>query len=339
MNRTIITLLLILIVSITVKSQTFEIDKFKKDTINRIDKKGFKQGVWRKYYPNNTIKYEGTFKDNYQIGQFKLYYEQSKLQAISVFSEKGVKAKTTQYYENGKILRIGNFYNQEKDSLWKLYSTNSILIAEESYNKGIKTGSWKTYYLSGKIYENFWYQNNLMNGLYKAFFEDGKTKTEATYVNGEMDGKTTFYNSTGLILETGSYNKSLKNGEWLIYMDNGTINIKETYENGKLKKTIRVNGEFTDYYPSKLPKQKINYKNGKLNDAFTEYYDVGEWKQEFKKGIDGYPDETVEVLVGQKIKRTGTYLNDKLQGKVTYFKVDGTLEKIENYNNGVIITK
>jgi len=337
MNRSILTLIVIFVFSSAAKPQTFEFDKLKKDTINRVDKKGSKQGIWRKYYTNSNLKYEGNFKDDYRIGQFKFYYENGKIQAISVFSEKGLKAKTTQYYENGNILSVGNFYDQKKDSLWKLYSLGGVIMAEESYNKGIRTGTWKTYYLNGKLFEIFWFQNDKMNGLYKSLFDDGKTKFEVTYVNDDMEGKATYYTPTGLISETGSFSKSLKVGVWLVYSDEGTLLTKETYNNGKLKKTERVNGEYTDNYPSKIPKQKINYKNNMLNGAFVEYYDVGEWKQELKKGAEGYPDETYNVLEGQKIKRTGTYLNNKLNGKVTYFKIDGTVDKTENYNNGILI--
>ncbi len=339
MNRSILCFLIIFVISFSANSQKFEIDKFKKDTINKLDKKGLKQGLWRKYYTNNNPKYEGVFKDDYRVGQFKFYYENGKLQAISVFSEKGLKAKTAQYYENGKLLSVGNYYNQKKDSTWKLYSNSGVVVAEETYKNDIKTGTWKTYYLSGKLYEVFWYQDDLLNGLYKSFFEDGKTKFEVTYVKGNIEGKATYYTPTGLIFESGSYSKSLKVGVWLVYSENGSINIKETYVDGILKKTERINGEFTDSFPSKIPKQKLNYKNGMLNGTFTEYYDAGEWKKEIKKGTDGFPDETFETLVGQKTKRTGTYLNNKLHGNVTYYKQDGTLEKTENYNNGVLVKK
>ena len=55
-----------------------------------------------------------------------------------------------------------------------------------------------------------------------------------------------------------------------------------------------------------------------------------------RKGENGFPDETIQELAGQKIKRKGTYKNDKLQGSILYFSLDGKVEKIEKYTNGVL---
>jgi antitoxin component YwqK of YwqJK toxin-antitoxin module len=53
------------------QGQTFQV--FKGDTINRRDKEGKKQGIWRKYYSNDTLCSESTFKYGRHTGEFKTW--------------------------------------------------------------------------------------------------------------------------------------------------------------------------------------------------------------------------------------------------------------------------
>src|SRR5436190_23763750 len=64
-------------------AQTFNV--FKGDTINRTDKKGLKQGLWKKYYSNDTLFSEGVYKNNIHTGIFKTYYKTGKPQSVLKF--------------------------------------------------------------------------------------------------------------------------------------------------------------------------------------------------------------------------------------------------------------
>ena len=49
------------------------------DTLNQIDAKGLKQGMWKKNYANGKIMFEANFKDNVPIGEMKRYHRSGKL--------------------------------------------------------------------------------------------------------------------------------------------------------------------------------------------------------------------------------------------------------------------
>ena len=58
---------------------------FKGDTINCEDVKGLKQGVWKKYYRNNTLCSETMFTNNKPSGISRTWYESGKLKAEVFF--------------------------------------------------------------------------------------------------------------------------------------------------------------------------------------------------------------------------------------------------------------
>ena len=64
-------------------AQTYNV--FKGDTINRTDSKGLKQGLWKKYFSNDTLFSEGVYKNNIHTGTFKTYYKSGKTQSILKF--------------------------------------------------------------------------------------------------------------------------------------------------------------------------------------------------------------------------------------------------------------
>src|SRR5438874_5790605 len=101
MFRLHIIIFLLLLTSIT-DAQTYQV--FKGDTINRRDKNGVKQGLWKHYYTNDTLLSESNFRNGKRTGSFKTYYKSGKIQSDLKFRNTG---KTTEvsdailYYENG----------------------------------------------------------------------------------------------------------------------------------------------------------------------------------------------------------------------------------------------
>ena len=67
-NKFLTILSLCCIVSLQSNGQSYKV--FKGDTINRLDKQGKKQGLWRKYYSNDSLFSQGVFKDNIHTGTF-----------------------------------------------------------------------------------------------------------------------------------------------------------------------------------------------------------------------------------------------------------------------------
>jgi len=308
-----------------------------KDSLNRTDKKGYKQGHWiKKDEKGNTI-YDGSFLNDKPVRKFHYYYPNGKIKSITTFYKQDYVAFTELFTAEGKRMTKGKVIGEQKDSTWLFYNSNDSLESVENYALGKKNGDVLNYFRNGKLIESLIYKNDVLDGICKRYYESGVMREESVYKNGLYEGKVKFYYPSGQLSTEGLYAHDFKEGTWNYYSENGSLEWQVSYKKSNEIKVIRYNGIEEQFYPSKLPKSKTTFKNGTKNGPFTEYYDAGDVKQEIAPAKDGYPEETKEVITNQKIKLRGNFINDKLDGKVTYYKLDGTIEKQETYKLGELM--
>ena len=111
-------------------------------SINQVDSRGRKQGHWIKKYPDETILYEGYFKDDHPVGEFRRYYEDKTLKSMLKFSSNGKEAYAILYHPNGNIASKGKYVNQKKEGKWQFFSamTKDYLISEDIYSGDLRNG-------------------------------------------------------------------------------------------------------------------------------------------------------------------------------------------------------
>ncbi|REJ82451.1 MAG: toxin-antitoxin system YwqK family antitoxin [Bacteroidetes bacterium] len=214
-------------------AQSFEI--FKGDTINRTDKRGLKQGAWKKFYPGDMIYFEGIYKDDKALGALKYYHKNGKVKTL--LNSRAVKGEyfAEFFSEEGKMIGTGKYFNQEKDSVWNYFDSEGRVNSTEIYVKGKKEGVWKVYYVNGKLARELMYKNDRKNGPYREYFDSGKLKIQATYKNDEFTGIATVFHPDGKIWQKGSYVNGLKEGAWDIFDVNGKLERQELYKQGNLQ--------------------------------------------------------------------------------------------------------
>ena len=304
--------------------------------LNQTDAKG-KQGKWEKRTPSNILIYTGQFKDDKPFGEFHYYYETGELKIVNLFSDNGKVVRSKMYFESKKLMAEGKYISEKKDSTWLYYSDDGRKVREETYLLGKKNGIFITWNYDSTKARSETYKMDVLNGPCKEWFEGEHLKSELNYVNGVLDGKAVYCFPDGKVSAGGMYVKGQKNGIWNFSNSNGSKGSQDVYKNGVCVKSTRMNGEFEDIYPkSNIVKGYTNYVNGYKHGPFTEYYEAGKFVQEVVPPHDNFPEEVKQVFVGQKIKRSGTYKADKLNGKVIYYKLDGTIEKTEMYKDGVL---
>ena len=70
--------------------------------LNYIDDNGLKQGYWKKYYDDGNMEYDGYFKNDKPVGEFKRFFPGNKIKAIMNYKEDGKTVKATLFYQNAK---------------------------------------------------------------------------------------------------------------------------------------------------------------------------------------------------------------------------------------------
>lgn len=239
----------ILFVIILVSSQLFA---------QTLDANKRKQGYWKKKdEKTNKLIYEGMFKDDKPQGLFKYYYPNDSLKAIMNFKQDGKIAYSTLFHPNGKKMAVGKYIDEQKDSVWVYYDEAGVLISKETMVMGKKNGTMYVYFPDGVVSEEKNYKLDVQHGPFKQYYDKTKLKGEGAYVNGQLDGKNAYYYPNGVAAAIGFYRNGFKNGAWVYKNQDGSIKEKEAYKMGKLL-TPKETEEFFKKNP--LPQDKSNTK-------------------------------------------------------------------------------
>lgn len=227
MKFKVITFLLSIIISAPLTAQTVT-------DLNMTGRDGKKQGHWLKKYPNGNTMYDGFFKDDKPVGEFKRYYEDNTLKSVLVFRENGTEAAATLYHPNGYIASKGEYNNQLKEGKWQFFSsqTNGVIVSEESFLQDRRNGESVKFYSDSTIAEKINYVNGVRHGEWIKYHPNGAINFKTTYSNGRLNGKfeAFFENSKPEIV--GRYADNRKDGLWIVYDKSGNQRFSTNYVSG-----------------------------------------------------------------------------------------------------------
>ncbi|HPT21165.1 MAG TPA: toxin-antitoxin system YwqK family antitoxin [Bacteroidales bacterium] len=217
----------LLLISIVTTGQT-------ETEINKTDPQGRKQGHWIKKYPNQSIMYDGYFKDNHPTGEFKRYDEYQTLESILIFDDNGTDAAATTYHPNGYIASKGKYINQMKEGKWQFFSisVNGYMICEEYYSKNKRNGQSVKFYPDSTVGERVTYSDDIKQGEWIKYYPSGVICLRSSYQDGKINGKFEVWYENGQIEFSGQYKNDLRDGLWYIYNEDGTTKYKLEYKDG-----------------------------------------------------------------------------------------------------------
>lgn len=230
------------------------------DTIwNQKDEKGQKQGFWKISYENGAIKYQGFFKNNKPVGNFKRFYDDGTIKAIQYYYTDGVSVYTELYYNNGVLAAKGKYVNSLKDSIWNYYSYyDKSLKLTENYSLGKKHGVSKKFYENGQLAEEIDWKNNMKDGKWIQYFPNADTLLKAIFVNDSRQGLFVTYYPGNKIESKGNFSKNLMEGEWEYFDLNGNLKMKTQYIKGENQNKAAVEKAQEEFF------KKIEENKGKI---------------------------------------------------------------------------
>ena len=221
---------LILLFPLAGFAQSFRV--YKGDTINVTDKKGLKQGAWKRYYESDTLFTITNYKDGKPIGATMTQYPSGKLKARVIHQKKGRRSLMTGFHENDSIMVTGIYIDMKKDSGWSYYNEQGVLTSVEWYRAGKEHGKWKVFYGTGKLSAETAWKNGVRHGPVKQYFENGKAKFEAVNNNGSFEGKCLMYHPNGQVWFTGQYVDGIQTGSWVFNNEKGMRDSVQVFVNG-----------------------------------------------------------------------------------------------------------
>jgi uncharacterized protein len=198
---------------------------------------GSREGVWKYYFPDGSVKSTGEYKNNRQDGEWKFFFGNGANEQLGNFANGFLNGKWTWYYRNNSVLKIENYAKNKLEGEYMELSVNGDTLVMGSYSDGLKTGLWKTQI--GDITEIGNYIEDLKEGIWKSYYANGVLFYEGNYSRGFPEGKHVFYYDNGLLKEEQFYVSGFKEKVWKKYDVEGKLLIAVTYSGDT---ETRING-------------------------------------------------------------------------------------------------
>ncbi|NPA67874.1 MAG: toxin-antitoxin system YwqK family antitoxin [Chlorobi bacterium] len=256
-------------------AQSYEL--FKGDTVNVIDKKGFKQGYWVEHKPFGEEKIsEGNYVDGKKEGIWKSYYPGGTLKSeiTYVHGKKYGRAKT--YFENGNTAEEGVWLIDKWVNKYKAYYQNGKLSYVWNYNDyGTRSGYQRYYYENGNIKIEGNWENGKESGIIREYYPDGSLRSEKIFKDGKTsrDSITVYEIKEKTVVKTDSLRKNAfeKNiaANQKIEEDSADIHFESPDSLG----IFEGDGHHIFYNKYKKKDKEGSFKNGYLIDGKQYFYD------------------------------------------------------------------
>lgn len=198
---------------------------------NQTDANGLRQGLWQKKQDNGRLIYEGNFKNDKPVGEWKRYHPGGQVKAIIEY--KGDTAYTQLFDVWRKKVAEGNYVNQQKEGVWKIYK-NGQLTADEEYKLGVKNGKSHQYYDTGEVMEEKEWVNEKEDGDYQIFYKSGEPYMQCKMKQGMRHGLFLVSYENGRQEMVAEYRNNLRHGEWKYFDKEGNLQYTLYYDNGQI---------------------------------------------------------------------------------------------------------
>jgi antitoxin component YwqK of YwqJK toxin-antitoxin module len=297
-----------------------------KEEINRADKNGLKQGVWKEFYPDGKIKTERTYRNDMLDGLYKefnpkgnlvmvLKYVGGQVIAEDIAEDEGIEIRN-EYDEQNRLIRSGPFRQNIPLGIHRMYNPEGYVVSARTYDnkgnviaegivdeEGNKQGNWNDYYPGGKMKTNGQYKDNYRTGRWTFYRENGKVEQVGVYNLGRPHGLWTWYYEDGSILREEEFFNGKEDGNFIEYSQQGNIITKGIYIDGEKE------GEW--YYREGDHIEIGNYITG-LRDGRWKYF---------------YSDST--------LKFEGYFIQGNPDGKHKLYHQNGNLKEERYYVMGI----
>jgi antitoxin component YwqK of YwqJK toxin-antitoxin module len=297
-----------------------------RERINRTDKNGLKQGDWKEFYPNGSIKTEKTFKDDMIHGYYKEYDTRGKL-------------VLTMLYDNGAIVK-SRVEDEPDIEIVNKHDQDGKLTYSGPYRNKIPVGVHREFGKDGKVTNSYIYNDNGLllsegivdeagnrNGKWKDLYPDSKVQAEGQYSENRRSGQWKFYNTSGKVEQTGSYNNGRPDGLWNWYYENGAILKEEEYFQGQR------DGLSTEYSLSGEIIAQGQYSDGEKNGAWK--FKTGDLTEEGKY-ITGLKDGVWKSFYSNgKLKFKGNFVQGNPDGQQIYYFENGKIKEDQYFDMGL----
>jgi antitoxin component YwqK of YwqJK toxin-antitoxin module len=218
-----------------------------------------RQGLWKRYYPDGTLKSEITYKNNIPSGPYTTYYSSGVKEEEGNWKMNRNTGEFHRYHPNGiKSQEFVFDQNGIRNGVQKYFHDNGEPELVVEIVDGREEGTMSRYHRNGELKETKDFQGgNLLAGTVKTYdkvstltkeappaaeVQKVKESPEVSFAEHKPNvelfkrtGRNTLYNKDRLISQVGFFKEGrLWNGKWYRYDSNGLLESIEVYREGVL---------------------------------------------------------------------------------------------------------
>lgn len=326
---------------------------YDKDYINRYDNQKHKQGYWKAFYNDYTIKSEA-------------FYIKGKLEGIVKYYNERGKLIENILYRNGVLVENKELIDENKVEIKTERNTDGSIKSKGAYQAGKKIGIHSYYGKGAKIDSALQYTENgiisgkgqidsLENkqGIWEEYDSLGHVAAKGNYKNGQQQGKWTFYNAQGKRIQKGSYSRGKPQGIWQWFYSDGSLRREEDYLRGFAEGAsveydelgnIIAEGDFLEgernnewFFKVGNITIKGKYDYGLRDGDWQYFYTDSTLKYEGKFIQDELTGWHLSYYPNGKLKSEEYYIMGRREKAWRYYSPDGILEKTILYNNDKLV--
>jgi uncharacterized protein len=259
--------------------------------------KEVKNGPYKEYFDDGTLKAEVNYNKGLYEGPCKFYWEDGDLREecfYTILSPEGA----NQSFLDGPCIEWGALNNKMKEY--------SYIIIDTEYGRkeSVYHGEYKEHHYSGELHLSCTYNKGVLDGKYTLFSFVGYKEKECFYINGELDGLyEDWYIPLGYRRDEES-DKEYKIKQ-RIYYKNGEYDgsVEVWYKNGNKKiecfyKDGHVDGSFKEWHKNGNKKIESFYKDGQPDGSLKEWDKDGKivFEETYNNGVSSKDETRIKSL-------------------------------------------
>jgi uncharacterized protein len=266
-----------------------------------------KLDVYKDYYDDGTMKYEGGYINGMPVGTHYHYRQKYMCDSLpvarddtsdvmikkyvcrnrpvpdsAIIYEEGIKLSYgavdslrnkigiwSEFHNSGEFRGKGLYANDKRIGEWVFYYPNKQIEQKGKYDKkGRAQGEWNWYYENGALMRQEFYIDNKRNGIMTEYTEDGKIITKGEFIDGMQEGLWVY--ETPEYKEIGNYVNDRPDSLWKrYYMPKEKLRFEGKFVNGDEE------GQHTWYYPTGRKMTQGSYIGGMKQNDWKFYDETG----------------------------------------------------------------
>jgi antitoxin component YwqK of YwqJK toxin-antitoxin module len=235
-----------------ISSKIYDDDRILAEGI--ISSSGQRNGYWKLYYSDGTLKAEGEYKNNKKIGKWLYYYSDDELQHIAYYSMQGkAENRWIWFFENGDTLAILNYLDGVLEGDYLQFDEKGNKVVQGLYSDDMKQGNWK-YIVGTQITIGSYLDDNREGEWITRDTVTNKVVFKGSYQADLATGFHRYNYVNGVPKKFGDYQSGVKVGTWQFFKPSGEIIQSITYEQG-----IEVRLDDYKIEPRNIFKSDIDY--------------------------------------------------------------------------------